>query len=86
MTETYTSAPAEYELSGTAETVRFRIRCACGNERRNVRAVKDGIDFLREALARSGVQVPPDLPIESFWCNKCKKAVKITARMLGLAA
>lgn len=80
---TYSTAEpgaAEYEVPPDTPTVRFRIRCDCGNERRNVRAVSEGIEFLRRAAP------PPSLVVLSFWCNKCKKAVKVTAKQLGIAA
>lgn len=75
----YSTPEPDYRLAPGVETLKVKVRCACGTFARNLRGIREGIEFLRRA------QPPPNLPVESYWCGVCKETVVITARQLGLS-
>lgn len=80
------SAPdRDYLLPLGTTTVQVLVRCDCHPQGHfvNLRAVLEGIMWLKQHLREAP---PADLIIESFRCRSCRQTVKVTAKMLHLAA
>jgi hypothetical protein len=77
-----TGPECDYLFPDTAPTIQVKIRCACGPVPRTIplHMTVEGVSFFRR------IEAPPDLVVQSWKCPNCKQKVKITARMLYLAA
>jgi hypothetical protein len=79
-------AGGEYRVPEGTETLKVKVRCACGVRAVNLRAIAEGVAYLRTLARLAGQSIPPALPVGSWRCPDCKETVMVTAKHLHLAA
>ncbi len=74
--------PSDYLMPKHTETIGVLVRCGCRPEARPI-----PLHITAEAVrVLCQVAMPGDLIVHSWRCRICKQTVRITARMLYLAA
>lgn len=67
-----------YEVSPEEATVKVIVQCGCGQRSIPLRIFAGILPILCR------LPVPPNTPVGSWFCHKCKRFVKVTAKMLHI--